>query len=150
VLMWRYLTLLSIRSLQEIESLRRDVEDGRNPRDVKLDLARELVTRFHGEAAAVRTSEGFTRQFRDRVIPEDVPRVTISTSDGRVTVAHALKTAGLASSTSQAMRLIQQGGVRLDGVRVDAREALIEFSGIEVLLQVGRRRFARVRVEVMQ
>lgn len=148
-LMWRYFTLLSFRSLSDIDSLKRNVGEGANPRDVKVLLAQELVSRFHGGSAAQRASEDFNSQFRNGITPDDVPFVTITSVDRRVTVAQALKATGLATSTSDAMRLIQQGGIRVDGVRLDDRDALMSV-GVDVLLQVGRRRFVKVRVEPRQ
>ena len=150
-LMWRYFTLLSFRSLPDIEALKRDVAEGRNPRDIKVLLAHELVSRFHGDLAAERASEAFNSQFRDGIIPDNITCVTITSAnaDGSVTVAQAMKATGLATSTSEAMRLIQQGGVRVDGVRLDDRDAVMTV-GVDVLLQVGRRRVAKVRVQPAQ
>jgi tyrosyl-tRNA synthetase len=144
-LMWRYLTFLSFRSDKEIEALQRDVHEGRNPREVKVELALELVTRFHSQQSARNASEEFTSRFRDGVPPENVPLTTLTSADGRVTVAHALRSTGLVSSTSDAMRLIEQGGVRMNGQRVEGRNALLIKDG-ENLLQVGKRRFAKVRI----
>lgn len=146
-LMWRYFTLLSFRGMSEILALKREVADGRNPRDVKFDLASELVSRFHGELEAQRAGETFNSRFRDGSTPDDVPLTVMPTTSAPVTVAIALKLTGLVQSTSDAMRLIQQGGVRLNGVRVDSRDAQIT-AGEEVLLQVGKRRFAKVRIEL--
>lgn len=148
-LMWRYFTLLSSLSLGEIEVLKGEVAAGRNPRDVKVLLAKELVARFHDDQSAERASEAFTSQFRDGLIPESVPCVTITTKDRQVTIAQALKATGLATSTSAAMRLIQQGAVRVDGGRLEDREAVLDL-GVDVLLQVGRRRFTKVRVVLAQ
>ncbi len=145
-LMWRYFTLLSFRPMTEIVGLQREVSCGRNPRDVKFELARELVSRFHGDVAGRQAGEAFTRRFRNGDAPLDVPLTVVTSPDGKLTVASVLKMAGLVVSTSDAMRLIQQGGVRLNGVRVDARDAILKAGG-EVMLQVGKRRFARVRVE---
>jgi tyrosyl-tRNA synthetase len=144
-LMWRYYELLSFRSGAEIRLLREEVADGRNPRDVKIELAEELVSRFHDAPAAHRASDEFARRFRDGVVPENLPLTTVQASDGPVTVAYALKSAGLAASTSEAIRLIQQGGVRINGARVESRDAIMRV-GDEVVMQIGRRRFARVRV----
>jgi tyrosyl-tRNA synthetase len=148
-LMWRYFTVLSFRSEADIQALRQRVSEGRNPRDVKVELSLELVSRFHGEEAAQDASEEFTRRFRDGAPPENVPLTTISSADGRVTVASALRSTGLAASTSDAMRLIQQGGVRMNGVRVEGRNAILG-TDKEIILQVGRRRFAKVRVVAPQ
>lgn len=148
-LMWRYFTLLSSRSLQDIQSLKEGVAKGGNPRDVKVVLAKELVSRFHGEHAAERASDAFDSQFRDGIVPENVPCVSIASAEQRVTIAQALKATGLAASTSEAIRLILQGGVRVDGVRLGERDAVLT-TGRDVLLQVGRRRFVKVRVQPPQ
>lgn len=145
-LMWRYYTLLSFRSGAEIDGLQREVAEGRNPRDVKSELARELVSRFHGGVAGQNAADAFTKRFRDGETPADLPLMTISSSDGKLTVASALKVTGLVSSTSEAIRLIQQGGVRLNGGRVETRDMLLPVNE-DAVLQVGRRRFAKVRVD---
>lgn len=145
-LMWRYYTLLSYRSSEEISAMQREVTGGRNPRDIKAELARELVSRFHGQVAAQNAAEAFTKRFRDGETPENLPLMPILSSDGKMTVASALKLTGLVSSTSDANRLIQQGGVRLNGERVDTRDMLLPVNE-DAVLQVGKRRFAKVRVD---
>jgi tyrosyl-tRNA synthetase len=145
-LMWRYYTLLSYRSSEEINAMQREVTGGRNPRDIKAELARELVSRFHGGVAAQDAAEAFTKRFRDGETPENLPLMPILSSDGKLTVASALKLTGLVSSTSDANRLIQQGGVRLNGERVDTRDMLLPVNE-DAVLQVGKRRFAKVRVD---
>ena len=145
-LMWRYFELLSARSLQELQTLRQEAADGRNPRDIKYLLAEELITRFHDAAAAERAREEFIARHRDQTLPEDLPRIEVSAPSGSVGIAHLLKAAGLVGSTSEAIRLIQQGGVRLDGERVEDRAKTIP-AGAEHVYQVGKRRFARVLVK---
>jgi tyrosyl-tRNA synthetase len=144
-LMWRYFELLSRRPLQEVETLRRKAADGMNPRDIKSMLAAEIVTRFHDAAAADRAQSDFFARHRDQVAPNDLPLVKIRATDGKIGVAHLLKSAGLVDSTSEAFRLIEQGGVRIDGERVDDRNVQIG-AGTEHIVQVGKRRFARVVV----
>jgi tyrosyl-tRNA synthetase len=144
-LMWRYFELLSARSLAEIQGLRNEATAGRNPRDIKFLLATELVTRFHDASAAERALANFIARHRDQSIPEDLPVLEIAAPDGGIGVAQLLKLAGLASSGSEAVRLIEQGGVRIDGERIDDRAKLIP-RGAEHVFQVGKRRFARVRV----
>ncbi|MCX7892079.1 MAG: tyrosine--tRNA ligase [Burkholderiales bacterium] len=142
-LMWRYYELLSFRTTAEIESLREQVEGGRNPRDVKVMLAQEIVARFHSPAAAERALAEFEARFREGVLPEDMPEVTLATRGGELPITQVLKQAGLTASTSEAMRMIDQGGVRIDGERVaDKARALAR--GTTAVLQVGKRRFARV------
>jgi tyrosyl-tRNA synthetase len=144
-LMWRYLELLSQRSMEEIESWRRSTLEGANPRDVKLLLAEELVTRFHDRQTAKTAKEAFIARFQKGVIPENLPEVELNAPAGGVMIGALLKEAGLVKSTSEALRLIGQGAVRIDGQRVEDRGLLIE-SGGPYLLQVGKRRIARVRL----
>ena len=144
-LMWRYFELLSFRPLSEIGGLREQIAAGRNPRDIKFELAGELVARFHGPPAARAAQDAFTRRFADGQIPDELPEVAVAAPDGELGIAHLLKAAGLVPSTSNAFQMIKQGAVRLDGERVDDRSLSIR-SGVEVVAQVGKRRFARVRV----
>ncbi|AKM31232.1 tyrosine--tRNA ligase [Pandoraea faecigallinarum] len=138
-LMWRYYELLSFRTLEEIAQLRRDVEGGRNPRDVKVLLGQEIVARFHSQADAERALEDFNARAKGGV-PDDIPEVSL---DGApLGIAQLLKQAGLVPSTSEANRNIEQGGVRIDGEVVSDKGAKIG-AGTYVV-QVGKRRFARV------
>jgi tyrosyl-tRNA synthetase len=143
-LMWRYFELLSFRPLSEVAALKRTVEEGRNPRDVKFELADEVVARFHGAAAARRAQAEFVARFQRGALPSEMPEVRLQ-GDG-LPVAALLKAAGLTSSTSDAMRMIRQGAVRIDGDRVEDRERVVPAGGPYVV-QVGKRRFARVVVE---
>jgi tyrosyl-tRNA synthetase len=145
-LMWRYFELLSARSLQELQALKTEAAEGRNPRDIKYLLAEELITRFHDAQAARAAREEFIARHRDQSVPQDLPRVEVSAPSGSLGIAHLLKAAGLVGSTSEAVRLIQQGGVRLDGERVEDRARTIAV-GSEHVYQVGKRRFARVLVK---
>jgi tyrosyl-tRNA synthetase len=142
-LMWRYFEVLSFRSLDDIEALRKRVQDGMNPRDVKFELAMEIVARFHDAAAAEGAKQEFISRFREGAMPEDMPELTLQTEDGSLGIAHLLKGAGLVSSTSEAFRMIKQGAVRIDGERVEDRALTID-AGSTNVYQVGRRRFARV------
>lgn len=144
-LMWRYYELLSFRSLREIAALREQVRDGRNPRDVKYELAREIVTRFHGAAAAESAHAGFVARFQRNELPEDLPLIEIHAAADKVKLANVLKDAGLVPSTSAAYRHIEEGAVRIDGARVEQRDKDLAV-GATVLLQVGKRKAARVRV----
>lgn len=143
--MWRYYELLSCRSRDDIASLKASVDAGANPRDAKFALGREIVARFHDEAAAERAQAAFVAQFQQRAIPEDMPDLTLETPGGSIGIAHLLKGAALVPSTSEALRMIRQGAVRIDGARIEDRGLEIEKGSIAVY-QVGRRRFARVRV----
>ena len=144
-LMWRYYELLSFRPAAEIERLRREVEAGRNPMEVKFELAEELVGRFHGAEAARRAKETFIARFRRHELPEDLPETTVAAPGGRIRLANLLKEAGLVPSTSEALRMIRQGAVRIDGERVSDTALEIGAGGVHIY-QVGKRRFARVRV----
>ena len=145
-LMWRYLELLSLRSQSELDGLRSEVEAGGNPRDVKISLARELTARFHGEGEAIRAAENFVRSHRHGEAPKDIPEITLASDDSGVPLGELVRRAGLAASNAEAMRLIAQGAVRLDGARVSDR-GLVVPSGSSTVLQVGKRRFARVSIE---
>jgi tyrosyl-tRNA synthetase len=140
VLMWRYFTLLSFRPMAEIERLKEECAQGRNPRDAKVMLAQEIVERFHSRAAAEQALADFEARFREGAVPDDIPEVSLAGAP--MPVAQLLKQAGLAPSTSEAMRNLAQGGVRIDGARVEDKALKIE-PGTYVV-QVGKRRFARV------
>ena len=144
-LMWRYYDLLSFRSAEEIARLRREVGEGRNPRDVKVMFAQEIVTRFHGAVAAVDALADFEARFKQGAIPDDIAEVTLASIDGGLSIVQVLRQAGLTASTSEAMRMIAQGGVKADGEKVGDKDALIP-SGVTLVLQVGKRKFAKVTV----
>lgn len=144
-LMWRYLDLLSSEDVRTIARWRQDVEAGLNPRDVKFRLAHELVARFHSPAAADRSQQEFVARFQRGAIPENLPEKEIYSSGGRLSVVLALKEAGLTKSTSEALRKIREGGVRIDGERVEDPEASLP-AGASVVLQLGKRNHVRVIV----
>lgn len=145
-LMWRYFDLLSFRTSVEIARLRQDVASGRNPRDVKVELAQEIVARFHGQAAAIAALADFESRFRQGGVPDEMPEFTLSSDTEGLSVVQALRLAGLTGSTSEAMRMIEQGGVRVDGAKVEDRALRLQGRG-PFVIQVGKRKFARVRVE---
>jgi len=145
-LMWRYFELLSFRSSAEIETLREAVEGGRNPRDVKVLLAQEIVARFHSHAAAERALAEFEARFREGAMPEDMPEFSFQASVDPTAVTAVLKASGLTASTSEAMRMIDQGGVKIDGEKVTDK-ALQLAAGRTVVMQVGKRKFARVTIK---
>jgi tyrosyl-tRNA synthetase len=145
-LMWRYIELLSSESPQKQAERRGDVERGGNPRDVKFEFAREIVERFHGKDAARLAAEGFNARFRDHEAPSEVPEVTVRAAGGAaMAIAQVLKQAGLASSASEALRLIEQGGVKIDGAKVSDKAQKLA-RGARVVVQVGKRKFARVTI----
>ncbi|MCE2714969.1 MAG: tyrosine--tRNA ligase [Acidibacter sp.] len=146
-LMWRYFELLSFRPLTEIEGLRTAIAGGRNPRDVKFELAKEIVARFHGAAAAEQAQADFIARFAQKTLPTDLPLQVLVASDpsGEPLVA-ALKAAGLVSSNSEGVRKLTEGAVRIDGEKVSDRQHRLPV-GSEHILQLGPRRFARVKIE---
>jgi tyrosyl-tRNA synthetase len=144
-LMWRYLDLLSLRPAGDIDGWKREVESGANPRDVKVRLAEEIVTRFHGATAAHDAHRDFVRRFRDRALPDQVPERTVAGAAEGIAIANLLKQAGLTASTSEALRLIAQGAVRIDQERL-SDPALRLWPGTTHILQVGRRRIAKVSI----
>ena len=145
-LMWRYFELLSFKSLADIALLRKSVEDGANPRDVKFELAKEIVARFHSPTDADRSQKNFVDRFSQGVLPEDLDETALDSAGLGLGLAQAIKAAGLASSTSEAMRLVGQGAVRLDGERLEDPKKVLEV-GTKGILQVGKRRLARIRIQ---
>ncbi|HJU21683.1 MAG TPA: tyrosine--tRNA ligase [Casimicrobiaceae bacterium] len=144
-LMWRYYELLSFRPQNEIAALRREVEDGRNPRDAKAMLAHEIVARFHSQGAADAAQAQFDAQFRHGATPESMPEVTLHANGAGMPIAQVAKQSGIVETTSEALRLIAQRGLKVDGVVVADKTRIIE-SGATVVLQAGKRRFARVTI----
>jgi tyrosyl-tRNA synthetase len=145
-LMWRYYELLSFRPLADIDRLKRAAEEGRNPRDIKLELAHEIVARFHDAAAAGRAQKNFMSRVSEKAVPQDLPVKVIAVDGTGLRIANLLKEAGLAGSTSEANRKIEEGAVKIDGVRVSDRALMLK-AGAEHVFQLGARRFARVRLE---
>lgn len=141
-LMWSYFELLSFRSLAEIQGFKDAIAAGANPRDTKVALAQEIVARFHSQAAAEEALQSFEARFKHGEIPDDLPEVSITGAPMGIT--HVLREAGLASSGSEAQRNITQGGVRVDGVRIEDRA--LELAAGSYVVQVGKRRFARVTI----
>jgi tyrosyl-tRNA synthetase len=144
-LMWRYIELLSFEPMATVRQWRAEVAAGANPRDVKARFAREIVARFHSRAAAERAEEAFAQRFRHGQAPADMPEVTLQAPAGGLPVTQALKAAGLAPSVSEAARNIEQGGVRLDGERLSDKSLKLAVGAV-VVAQVGKRKFARIRI----
>ncbi len=144
-LMWRYYELLSFKSVQDIEKYKKSVEEGANPRDIKIDLAMEIISRFHSADAAKQARDAFIERFRDGAIPEDMPEFSLAADDGALSLAQVLKQSGLTSSTSEAFRMIAQNAVRIDGERVTNKDTELA-AGQTAVVQVGKRKFARVTV----
>ncbi len=145
-LMWRYIELLSFESLETIRRWKAEVEAGRNPRDVKVLFAQEIVSRFHGAGAGQTALVEFEARFKQGEIPEEMPEFSFGTGADAISLAQVLKQAGLTSSTSEALRMIDQGGVRLNGEKVSDRAATLP-RGEPMVLQVGKRKFARVTLQ---
>ena len=144
-LMWRYFELLSFRPLSEIRALQQGMQEGRNPRDIKFELAAEMVERFHSSGDAAQAQENFVARFQKGAMPEDIPEVKLAAGADGMPVANVLKEAGLTSSTSESLRMLKQGAVRIDGERVEDRQLRLE-AGASCICQVGKRRFARVHM----
>ena len=142
--MWRWYDLLSMRSNEEIAKFRRETQGGRNPRDIKVLLAQEIVARFHSARAADEALAGFEARFRAGAAPEDMPEVVLAAEGGAVGIAALLKQAGLAPSTSEAVRNVEQGGVKVDGQKISDRA--LKLGAGTYVVQVGKRKWARVTV----
>ena len=142
-LMWRYFELLSFRSMTEIDGFRQEIEGGTNPRDIKFLLGEELVDRFHGDGEGAQARENFIARFQKGAMPDEMPEVTLDSGGEGMAIATLLSQAELVKSTSEAMRMVQQGAVRIDGERVSDKKLEISANSTHVY-QVGKRRFARV------
>jgi tyrosyl-tRNA synthetase len=141
-LMWTYFELLSMRSLSEIRGFRADTEAGRNPRDIKVLLAQEIVTRFHSRQAAEAALASFEARFRDGAIPDDMPEVALAGAP--LGILHVLRESGLCASGAEAQRNVQQGGVKIDGIKVE--DKALSLKPGSYVIQVGKRKFARIRL----
>jgi tyrosyl-tRNA synthetase len=145
-LMWRYFELLSFRAISEVAEFKREIAAGRNPRDVKVILAQEIVERFHGRLAAVDALADFEARFRQGAIPDDLPEVSLDSAGSTLSIAQILKQAGLMASTSESLRMIEQGGVKVDGTKIE-NKTLTFTAGNDFVIQVGKRKFARVIIK---
>jgi tyrosyl-tRNA synthetase len=146
VLMWKYFEVLSFRPLSEIKALKKAAREGRNPRDIKFELAEEIVARFHSRAAARREREEFIARFRDGAAPTEIEELSVASRDGGgMGIAYLLKEAGLVSSTAEALRMIHQGAVRIDGERVEDRSREVS-AGTTHVYQVGKRKFLKIHL----
>lgn len=143
-LMWRYYELLSFRPIAEIELFKKQVTEGKNPRDIKIALAEEIISRFHGAEAARLAHQAFIERFQKGLLPEDIPLQQITVEEP-VLLTHLLKQLNLTSSTSEAIRMIQQGAVKINTQKVEDTHLLIE-SSAEYIIQVGKRRIAKVEI----
>ncbi|MCW8826789.1 MAG: tyrosine--tRNA ligase [Gammaproteobacteria bacterium] len=144
-LMWRYFELLSFRPMTEIEGYREAVEKGKNPRDIKFLLGEELVDRFHGAGAGQLAKEEFISRFQKGAMPDEIKEKSVAAVDGGIAIGNLLKEAGLVTSTSEAMRMIKQGAVKIDGERISDPKTVMPTNSLHIY-QVGKRRFAKVTV----
>ncbi len=144
-LMWRYYDLLSFRSLDEIADLQESVEQGANPRDVKFALAEEIITRFHDAETAHKAKANFIARFQKHAMPEDIASVELKVDEEGLGIGYLLKEAGLTTSTSDSLRMIKQGGVKIDGEKIEDTHLQLA-PNTEHVYQVGKRRFARVKL----
>ena len=144
-LMWRYIELLSFEPLANVRKSKEEVAGGRNPRDIKVTFAQEIVARFYDQAAADKALADFEARFKQGALPEDIPDFQVAAEGGAVGLVQILKQTGLTASTSEGMRMIGQGGVRVDGEKI-ADKSLQLSTGTTAILQVGKRKFARVTV----
>lgn len=142
-LMWRYYELLSFKPLVEVDSLKAAVDAGQNPRDVKVALAKEIIARFHNQAAADAAEQDFVQRFQKNQVPSDISEKVLSAPEGVIGIAHLLKQAGLVGSTSEANRMIDGGAVKIDGEKIADKKLQVKV-GTGHVYQVGKRRFAKV------
>lgn len=143
-LMWRYYDLLSFRAIEDIAALKQQAAEGRNPRDIKIELAKEIIARFHSDADAEAAHQDFIQRFSKNALPDEIPELTLTLEGDNLPIAQLLKEAGLVESTSEALRMIKQGAVKLNGdVKVEDSKLVFE-KGSSTIFQVGKRKFAKV------
>ena len=146
VLMWRYYELLSFKPIEEIEGYKTEIEQGKNPRDVKIDLAKELIARFHDEAAADAAHQEFINRFQKGAMPDEMPELELAPEGGEIAIANLLKEASLVGSTSDAYRMIKQGAAKIDGEKITDRSLSVA-RGTTAIYQVGKRKFAKITIK---
>ena len=144
-LMWKYIELLSFESLETIQQWKADVIAGANPRNIKVRFAQEIVARFHTQQAAEQALADFEARFQKGALPDEMPEITVNCPDGGIAIAQMLKQASLVVSTSEALRMIDQGGVRLDGEKISDKAMKLS-PGVTLVAQVGKRKFARITI----
>ena len=144
-LMWRYIELLSFESLETINLWKQEVEQGRNPRDIKVIFAKEVVARFHSERDAEAALTNFEARFKHGALPEDMPEENLHAEGDGLTIAKILKQTGLTASTTEALRMVEQGGVKLNGEKISDKNLKIK-RGTTAVVQVGKRKFSKVKI----
>ncbi len=145
-LMWRYLELLSFRSMDEIKAWQKKVEEGKNPRDIKVLLAEEIVERFHSREAAKKANENFVARFKKNQIPDDIEQFVLTCQEATMGIAYVLKESGLTNSTGEALRMIKQGAVKIDGNKISDQKFQVKVS-TDAVFQVGKRKFAKILIK---
>lgn len=145
-LMWRYYELLSSLSLGEIEGLKAKIAAGTNPRDIKIDFAKEMIARFHSQEDAEAAHQDFIQRFQKKALPDEIPELTITIDGEEIGIANLLKEAGLVASTSEAMRMIKQGAVKLNGKEKISDTKQTFAKGSQEIYQVGKRKFAKITI----
>jgi tyrosyl-tRNA synthetase len=145
-LMWRYYELLSFKPIDVINAYKENIAAGSNPRDVKIDLAKELIERFHDKAAAEAAHQEFINRFQKGAVPDDISDIDVIAQNGEIAITNLLKEAGLVASTSEAMRMIKQGAAKIEGEKVVDNKLMISV-GSTAIYQVGKRKFAKVTVK---
>ena len=142
-LMWRYFELLSFKPMDKIESYKKQISEGLNPRDVKFELGKEIVERFHSPQAAIDAEQDFINRFQKGQLPDEIPEHELNPSNAPWMIGAALKDAGLVSSTSEAIRMIKQGAVKINGEKVEDAKLELDLAS-PLILQVGKRKVAKV------
>ena len=142
-LMWRWFDLLSFKSTDEINELKAEQAKGKNPRDIKIELAKELIARFHDDQSANLAEENFINQFQKKNMPDDIEEVSLTLSESSIPLANLLKDCGMTSSTSEAIRMIKQGAVRIDEEKITDTKHIIP-AGTSAIYQVGKRKFKKI------
>jgi len=145
-LMWRWFDLLSFKTTDDIKNLKADQTNGRNPRDIKIELAKELISRFHDEESANLAETNFINQFQKKNIPDDIEEVSLIVSEGSIPLANLLKDVEMTSSTSEAIRMIKQGAVRIDEKKITDTKHIV-ISGNSAVYQVGKRKFKKITLQ---
>ena len=144
-LMWRWFDLLSFKSSKEIQLLKAEQADGMNPRDIKISLAKEIIARFHDDQAADEAEKNFINQFQKKNIPDNIEELDLNWKEDSMLLPNLLKEAGMTESTSEAMRMIKQGGVRIDEEKItDPKHAILKNS--VAIYQVGKRKFKKIKL----
>jgi tyrosyl-tRNA synthetase len=143
-LMWRYFELLSFKPMQEIAQLRNEANKGKNPRDIKMLLAEEIIVRFHNQSASDKAKEQFIARFKDGALPDEIPEVTIKIDQQEIPLANLLKQAGLVASTSEANRMLNQNAIKVDSEKITSN--ILIAKGTENIYQIGKRKFAKVKI----